>query len=86
MADVVISKADKSRITRLDNIDSAFVMLFLVNQFHTEQLQAFSKELVLGKASSRTSPARWPASSASAYRLVLRSLLKMRHPNSPSWS
>jgi hypothetical protein len=45
MADEVISKADKARITRLDNIDSAFLMLALVNQFHTER--PFSKELVL---------------------------------------
>jgi Putative peptidoglycan binding domain len=45
MADAVISKADKSRITRLDNVDSAFLMLALVNQFHTEP--PFSKELVL---------------------------------------
>ena len=42
-----ISKADKSRITRLNNIDSAFVMLFLVNTAHTEQVQAFPKELIL---------------------------------------
>ena len=48
MAGEVISKADKARITRLDNIDSAFVMLFLVNQFHTEQLAAFPRELILG--------------------------------------
>jgi Putative peptidoglycan binding domain len=47
MADELISKSDKARITRLDNIDSAFVMLFLVNQFHTEQLTAFPKELIL---------------------------------------
>lgn len=47
MADEVISKADKARIHRLDNIDSAFVMLFLVNTFHTEQVQAFPKELIL---------------------------------------
>ncbi len=46
MADVQISKADKNRITRLDNINSAFVMLFLVNQFH-DQIQACSKELIL---------------------------------------
>ena len=46
MADEVISKSDKARITRLDNIDSAFVMLFLVNQFH-DQPQACSKELIL---------------------------------------
>ena len=42
-----ISKADKSRITRLNNIDSAFVMLALVNTFHTEQTLIFSKELIL---------------------------------------
>ena len=42
-----ISKADKSRITRLNQIDSAFVMLFLVNTVHTEQVQAFPKELIL---------------------------------------
>jgi len=42
-----ISKADKSRINRLNNIDSAFVMLFLVNTFHTEQVQTFPKELIL---------------------------------------
>jgi hypothetical protein len=46
MADELISKADKARIKRLDKIDSAFVMLFLVNQFH-DQLQACSKELIL---------------------------------------
>jgi Putative peptidoglycan binding domain len=46
MADEVISKADKARITRLDAIDSAFVMLFLVNQFH-DQPQVCSKELIL---------------------------------------
>lgn len=46
MAEVQISKADKARITRLDNMDSAFVMLFLVNQFH-DQVQACSKELIL---------------------------------------
>jgi len=46
MADEQVSKADKARITRLDRIDSAFVMLFLVNQFH-DQLQACSKELIL---------------------------------------
>jgi len=46
MANEQISKADKARITRLDNIDSAFVMLFLVNQFHN-QLQVCSKELIL---------------------------------------
>ena len=42
-----ISKADKSRITRLNNIDSAFVMLSLVNIFHTEQTVVFPKELIL---------------------------------------
>jgi hypothetical protein len=47
MADEEISKTEKSRITRLENIDSAFVMLFLVNQFHTAQTNAFPKELVL---------------------------------------
>jgi murein L,D-transpeptidase YcbB/YkuD len=41
-----ISKADKSRITRLDNIESAFFMLFVVDQAHT-QFQACSKELIL---------------------------------------
>ena len=46
MADELISKADKARIKRLDKIDSAFVMLFLVNQFH-DQLQVCSKELIL---------------------------------------
>jgi putative peptidoglycan binding protein len=46
MADEVISKADKARIRRTDKIDSAFVMLFLVNQFH-DQLQVCSKELIL---------------------------------------
>ena len=46
MADELISKADKAQITRLDNINSAFVMLFLVNQFH-DQLQVCSKELIL---------------------------------------
>jgi len=46
MANEEISKADKARITRLDNMDSAFVMLFLVNQFH-DQVQACSKELIL---------------------------------------
>jgi len=46
MADEVISKADKARIKRVDKIDSAFVMLFLVNQFH-DQLHVCSKELVL---------------------------------------
>ena len=47
MGDEAISKADKSRIKRLDNIDSAFAMLFLVNNAHTEQIQAFPKELIL---------------------------------------
>jgi hypothetical protein len=47
MSDEVISKVDKQRIKRLDAIDSAFLMLFLVDRFHTEQLQAFSKELIL---------------------------------------
>jgi len=47
MSDELISKADKALITRLDDIDSAFVMLFLVDRFHTEQIQAFSKELIL---------------------------------------
>jgi hypothetical protein len=46
MPDPIISKADKARITRLDSIDSAFVMLFLVNQFH-DQVQVCSKELIL---------------------------------------
>ena len=46
MADELISKADKARIARLDRIDSAFVMLFLVNLFH-DQFQACSKELIL---------------------------------------
>jgi hypothetical protein len=46
VADEVISKSDKARITRLDNIDSAFAMLFLVNQFH-DQPQVCSKELIL---------------------------------------
>jgi hypothetical protein len=46
MADEAISKADKARIKRTDKIDSAFVMLFLVNQFH-DQLQVCSKELIL---------------------------------------
>lgn len=47
MSDEIISRADKSRLARLDNIDSVFVMLFLVNHFHTEQTQAFSRELIL---------------------------------------
>ena len=47
MGDTDISKTDKSRIQRLDNIDSAFLMLFLVKYVHTEQLQAFPKELIL---------------------------------------
>lgn len=47
MGDELISKADKSRIAQLDNIDSAFVMLSLVNSFHTEQTGTFSKELIL---------------------------------------
>src|SRR5262249_25145212 len=47
MADELISKAEKARISRLDNIDSAFVMLSLVNQFHTEHLDAFSRGLIL---------------------------------------
>ncbi len=46
MADELISKADKARITRLDTIDSAFVMVFLVNQFH-DQFRVCSKELIL---------------------------------------
>jgi hypothetical protein len=46
MANEQISKAEKNRITRLDNMDSALVMLFLVNQFH-DQPQACSKELIL---------------------------------------
>jgi Putative peptidoglycan binding domain len=46
MADGSISKADKARITRLDSMDSAFVMLFLINQYH-DQFQACSKELIL---------------------------------------
>lgn len=46
MANEVISRADKARIKRTDNIDSAFVMLFLVNAFH-DQPQACSKELIL---------------------------------------
>ena len=46
MADEVISKADKARIKRIDKMDSAFVMLFLVNQFH-DQLQVCSRELIL---------------------------------------
>lgn len=46
MADDVISKADKTRIKSLNNIDSAFLMLFLVDQFH-DQFQACSKELIL---------------------------------------
>ena len=46
MADELISKADKARITRLDRIDSAFVMLYLVNLFH-DQFQVCSKELIL---------------------------------------
>jgi hypothetical protein len=47
MSDEDISKADKSRIARLSDIDSAFVMLFLVDMFHTEQVPAFPKELIL---------------------------------------
>lgn len=47
MADPIISRADKARIASLDKIDSAFSMLFLVNTFHTEQTQAFPKELIL---------------------------------------
>lgn len=47
MGDTDISKTDKSRIKRLDNIDSAFLMLFLANTSHTEELQAFPKELIL---------------------------------------
>src|SRR5262245_27586004 len=47
MADEIISRADKARIARLDNIDSVFSMLFLVNTFHTEQTIAFPKELIL---------------------------------------
>ena len=46
MADELISKADKARIARLDRIDSAFVMLFLVYLFH-DQFQVCSKELIL---------------------------------------
>ncbi len=46
MADLQISKANKARIKTLDKIDSAFVMLFLVNQFH-DQFQVCSKELIL---------------------------------------
>jgi len=46
MADELISKSDKARILRLDNIDSAFVMLFLVNLYH-DQFQVCSKELIL---------------------------------------
>jgi hypothetical protein len=46
MADEIISKADKARIKRIDKMDSAFVMLFLVNQFH-DQLQVCSRELIL---------------------------------------
>ena len=46
MADELISKAEKARITRLDRIDSAFVMLYLVNLFH-DQFQVCSKELIL---------------------------------------
>jgi peptidoglycan hydrolase-like protein with peptidoglycan-binding domain len=42
-----ISRADKSRITRLNDIDSAFVMLFLVETCHTEQVTAFPRELIL---------------------------------------
>jgi hypothetical protein len=47
VADEDISKADKSRISRLEEIDSAFVMLFLVGTFHTEHTQVFSRELIL---------------------------------------
>ncbi len=46
MGNVQISKADKERLKRLDNIDAASVMLSLVNQYH-DQLQAASKELIL---------------------------------------
>lgn len=46
MGELQISKTDKARLKRLDNIDSASVMLSLVNQYH-DQLQAASKELIL---------------------------------------
>jgi hypothetical protein len=47
MSDELISKAEKGQIAKLDKIDSAFVMLFLVNTFHTEQTAAIPKELIL---------------------------------------
>lgn len=46
MAGETVSKGDKARISRLESIDSAFVMIYLVNQYH-DQLQVCSKELIL---------------------------------------
>jgi len=46
MTDELISKADKNRIARLDNIDPAPLMMYLANQYHTE-LQAASPEMIL---------------------------------------
>jgi len=48
MSDEDISKADKRRITRLDNIDSAYVMLYLANTYTTTKYSGvFPKELIL---------------------------------------
>jgi hypothetical protein len=48
MSDEYISKADKRRISRLDNIDSAYVMLYLANMYTaTRYTTVFPKELIL---------------------------------------
>lgn len=47
MAGDPISREDKRRIARLENIDSVYVMLYLVEMYHTEFPLVFSKELVL---------------------------------------
>ncbi|WP_018607863.1 peptidoglycan-binding domain-containing protein [Uliginosibacterium gangwonense] len=42
-----ISAVDKSYSGRIDNIDSAYLMQALVSRYHTEQLVAFPRELML---------------------------------------
>jgi len=59
-----ISKADKSRMDRTNNIDSVYVMLALVNTFHTEQTLAFPKELLSLFAGRKVSSKILPSSEA----------------------
>ncbi|MEY4562955.1 MAG: hypothetical protein RLZZ618_2232 [Pseudomonadota bacterium] len=47
MTEEIISKADKTRIDKMDKIDSAGTMMFLVNTFHTEHTTAFSPALIM---------------------------------------